>query len=309
MNTLQEELRFEEPIDLGSIIRKVAARRWWLASCIAIAVGASAAVAFLTEPVYRATTVLAPAVQDRGIDLNGFAASSLGGLASGLGLGPRDADTEEALAVLRSREFTERFITSQNLMPELFPSKWNSSARAWRVDTDHRPTLAEGYKYFNEQIRSISEDRKTGLVTLQIDWTDRQEAAKWANELVDELNAEMRRRAISQADASMEYLEDELRTTSAVEVRAAISKLMESQTKQRMLAHVTRDYSFRIVDRAITSDGEKPVKPRRLLLLTLGPLLGAAVGVGLILIVGANGRSLPSRSAAIPARPREIDRQ
>ena len=123
------------------------------------------------------------------------------------------------------------------------------------------------------------EDKKTGLVTLQIDWTNRTEAAEWANELVSRLNAEMRERAIKKANASMQFLERELQTTSTVEVREAISHLMEAQEKQRMLANVTQDYAFRVVDRAIASDMDEPVWPPRKLFFIAGPVLGLFLGV------------------------------
>jgi uncharacterized protein involved in exopolysaccharide biosynthesis len=279
MNTLAQE-DFEEPLDLGALLGRLQLKRWWIVASVLLFSAAFAAAAFLMTPVYRATTILAPATTTRRADTAGIL-GQLGGLASaaGLGLGPRDAETEEALAVLSSREFTESFISSHNLMPKLFPNKWDATAGKWKVDAEHQPTPARAYKLFDQKIRTVVQDKKTGLVSLQIDWRDRKEGADWANELVRLLNQEMRERAITNADASVSFLEKELQTTVTVEARDAISRLMESQVKQRMIAHVTQDYSFRVVDRALPADRDDPVRPKKLLLVVAGPLVGLALGI------------------------------
>ena len=108
------------------------------------------------------------------------------------------------------------------------------------------------------------------------------------NELVDRLNEEMRRRAVVKADTSMQFLEKELQITATVEVHDAISRLMEAQVKQRMLANVTHDYSFRVVDRAISSDGDEPVSPQKGLLVTAGVLTGLIFGIAFALVATSN---------------------
>src|SRR5207248_46914 len=108
---------------------------------------------------------------------------------------------------------------------------------------------------------------------------DRAAAADWTNELVRFLNDEMRSRAISRADAAVRFLETELQTTSTVETRDAISRLMEVQVKQRMIAHVTQDYSFRVVDKAMTADKDEPIKPQKRLMVIAGGLVGLFGGI------------------------------
>ena len=253
-----------------------------LISVIALSTILFVAVALISLPVYRATTMLIPASADRN-NMSGAlnsALGQLGGIAALAGIGPGagDLETEEALAVLRSRQFTEEFIDQLNLMPVLFESRWDKAARDWKPDEDNPPTKAMAYKRFND-IRKVIQDKKTGLISLQIDWKDRAQAAAWANELVARLNAEMRGRAIRQVDASLSYLEKEQETTGTIATRDAISRLIEAQIKQRMLANVTQEYAFRIVDRAIAPDLNDPVRPKKILLFLLGPFVGFTLGV------------------------------
>jgi len=160
----------------------------------------------------------------------------------------------------------------------LYASKWDTERQRWNVPQDEQPTPGKAYALFGH-VRSVKQDEDTHLVTLQIEWKDRMAAAAWANDLVERLNAEMRQRAIAHADASVGYLERELNTTSAVATREAINRLIEAQIKQRMLANVTREYAFRVVDRAVPADSDDPVRPRKFLLLVGGALFGFVLGV------------------------------
>jgi uncharacterized protein involved in exopolysaccharide biosynthesis len=289
MHAVRQEQDLETSLDVRAVGAKLVAGCVWIICSVVLFSSAFTAAAFWMTPVYRASVVMTPAFGDRGSNVLGFANNALGGLASaaGLGLGPRDPETEEALAVLQSREFTEAFISRLHLMPKLFANKWNPVTGTWRVGDTNPPTPAKAYKYFDRKIRLVTRDRKTGLITLQVDWRDREEAAAWANELVRLVNEEMRSRAIAKADASIRFLVSELQATSTVDARDAISRLMEAQLKQRMLADVNPDYSFRVVDKAIAADRDDPQSLKKPVLIAAGVLLGLGVGAAFAVIFGA----------------------
>lgn len=283
------EQRYDDDIDLSLVFMRLWAARYWIIMSVIASTLVFAAYAFLSTRIYTAATVFISASSDRS-GLGDSLRGSIGGLASLAGinlgsLGGGGAETQEALAVLKSRQFTEAFINERQLMPKLFPKAWDESTKSWKP-SKHPPTPAKAYKYFNTKVRSIVEDKKTGLVELRIDWKDRNEAAAWANDLLDRLNQEMRRRAMVSADASVGYLERELKTTDQVATREAINRLIETQVKQRMLANVTQEYAFRVVDKALPADANDPVKPRKLLLLVAGPLVGGVLGIAAVLFVG-----------------------
>jgi uncharacterized protein involved in exopolysaccharide biosynthesis len=281
----------DDAFDLRSIVTKLWARRWWIVVSVVVFTGAFAAVAFLMTPVYRATTVLVPASSNSS-NLAGLtsALGQLGGLASlaGISLNSGEAaQTEEALAVLRSREFTEGFIRDQQLMPVLFAGKWDAAKGQWVGPKEKWPTPAQGFKFFDRKVRTITQDRKTGLIMVNVEWRDPKLAADWANGLIVRLNAEMRSRAITKTNASVGYLREELGATSEIDTRQAINRLMEAQINQRMLANVTKEYALRVVDTALPPDPRDFVKPKRLLLLALGPTLGGMFAVLVILLADA----------------------
>jgi uncharacterized protein involved in exopolysaccharide biosynthesis len=277
---------WDDAVDLRGLLRLFWSRRVWILLPAGLCSVGAYAVAWLVEPQYEVATVLIPANTDSSAVALGSSLGQLGGLASlaGFGVPLDDSATEEALAVLRSRQFTERFIAERGLVAALYPDAWDAAANRCALDTSACPTLARAFRRFTNDVREITVDRESGLVTLSIRWRDGEQAATWANDLVQRLNEEMRARAIAKSEASLAYLQRELQTTSQIETREAINSLVESQVKQRMLANVSAEYSFRVVDTAIAPDPRDPVWPRKLLFALLGGVAGVILGVGAALL-------------------------
>jgi uncharacterized protein involved in exopolysaccharide biosynthesis len=281
------ESRMPEPFGIDLVIGTVL-NRWQLVLAISIIFGIAATLfAFARTPIYRGVTIVAPAEKKNSASGLGSVLGAAGGIASlvDLGLGGGDHATDAAIAVLKSRYFTEAFIRDNNLMPELFPNLWDSNEGRWRSGIKKIPTLGRGFYAF-DHIRKVERNAKTGLITLQVDWRDPVKAASWSNQLAERLNAEMRARALTEAEGSMGYLQKELADTVDVTTRQAISRLMENQIKQQMLAHVTEEYALQIVDKAIPADIDDPVRPVKTLYAVVGLLFGAMIGGILALWLG-----------------------
>ena len=252
---------------------------------IATIIGAILA-AVLIRPVYRTTATLIAADDSAAATMGvGSMLGGLGSLASlaGVNFGS-DQQKVEAEALLQSRQFTEAFIRDENLLPRLFSRRWDAENKAWIIGLMHRqpPTLFDGFTLFDEHIRDLTEDKKTGIITLTIDWTDREEGARWANELVHRVNESMRQRAIREAEASIELLSNRLESATEVELRQAISSAIEIYVKQRTLASVRTEYAFRVIDPAMPPDGDDFVWPQRTVFLVLAPFVGFGLGIGLV---------------------------
>ncbi|MBS0388235.1 MAG: hypothetical protein JSR15_07115 [Proteobacteria bacterium] len=270
----------DDEVDLRDVFRRLWSQKWRIAATTVSLTAAFIVTTFVMTPVYRAATVLVASGSDS-VGAAGGLSSALGSLASvaslvGIGLGG-SGDQDEAIAVLTSREFVQKFIEDKGLMPLLYDDDWDAGKKRWK-HPDDAPTPAKAYKDFLDDNLSVSQDRKTNLVTVTIDWRDREQAAAWANELVARLNAEMRRRALEQAEAALGYLKDELKVTTQVGVQDAINQLIEAQINKRMLANVTEEYAFRVVDKALPPDEDDPERPKKLLMAAVGLLMGLLTG-------------------------------
>ena len=185
--------------------------------CLVVFALAATALAFVMTPKYRAEVEFSP-VGSSGSFGDELGGGSLGGLAAlaGITLGGASRKADESLEYLRSRQFTREFIQRHDLMPVLFANKWDTQRRRWRGDP---PTIAEGVTRFSKTVRQISEDHRTGMVTLAIIWRDRIAAAQWANALVAEADAALRQRAIAEFTRSTDYLKQEGAESPVIEVQ------------------------------------------------------------------------------------------
>jgi uncharacterized protein involved in exopolysaccharide biosynthesis len=240
--------------------------------------------AFTATPVYRGVVKLMPRENDTPGGALQSVLGQFGGLASMAGLSLGSVNEQEALALLKSRALFTAFANQQNLMPILFKDQWDVSAQRWRTDLKHVPTMDDAWLRFDGGIRRVSEDPKTQLITLDVTWRDRQQAAAWANELVHLANEELRQRALRESVASIESYQDQLGHTDTVELRQAIYKLMEVQFNRSAIAKSRLDYALTVIDPAFVPDPKHFVSPRRFLMLIISGPLGVFFAVCAVLL-------------------------
>lgn len=260
-------------------------RRWrWIAWITSGSIVAAGALALLMTPVYRAETVLVHIERYDGSATAGAALGALGGLGALVGLGERSGTQVEAIALLKSRQFTEDFIREKNLMPRLFQRQWDARAGTWDSRVKRPPTLWQGYKFFDRNVRRIEEDRRTGVVTLQIDWENPDEAAEWANDLVRRVNAQMKAHALREAALAVAYLTSERQKTDIASLQQSIDKLIETNLRRQVLASIQDEYVFTVVDPAAPPDKRDKLRPRKAIYLITGAFFGLLLS--LLVIVG-----------------------
>ena len=134
------EVREPDIISVQALLSAVWAAR--LAVLLGFVLGAAlgAVLAYSMTPVYRAEAVAVPVKSDGLSGISG-ALGQLGGLASVAGVDLHGGDNSvEYLEFLRSRTLTERFIVENNLLPVLYPKRWNEAAKTWRSD-ERPPTI------------------------------------------------------------------------------------------------------------------------------------------------------------------------
>jgi uncharacterized protein involved in exopolysaccharide biosynthesis len=261
----------------------ILARSRWLIISIAAAVTLAAAIAAWTLPKsYEASVLVIPITEDSGagrLGALGATLSQLGNIASLAGIaGPANGMRAESLATLQSEALTERYIDSQKLLPVLFSRLWDPMNKRWKTDDPRKiPTLWKGNALFKSNIRSVSENPKTGLVTISIAWRDPRLAAQWANDLVRVTNETLRDKAIAESERNISYLNGQVSNTNVVELRNALYMLMEAEIKKEMLARGSESYALKVIDPAVAP--ERQSSPRPVLLIILGALGGVAMAI------------------------------
>jgi uncharacterized protein involved in exopolysaccharide biosynthesis len=263
-----------------------ALRRQWLLVAACTLGGAILAVAasFLVTKRYESMAVLMTVEGSSLSSMLGNMNPALSGLIGAVGVDIGSQSKErEAVAILQSRAFAWDFMQRENALPVIFPELWDERTKTWGTSDGKPPTLNAAYKRFDKSIRTVRRNTETGQIQLSIRLPDRELAAKWANELARQLNDELRRRVIAEAQASLKFLDEELQKTDVVGIREAMYKLVESQTKEIMLAKVREQYALRVIDPATASDANDPAYPKRFVMAVLGALAGAFLATLLVL--------------------------
>ncbi len=258
---------------------------WFLCGGLGILIGLSAYK--ILPKTYRAQVLIVPASDDSGSNKLAGLASQFGGLASlaGVNIPSSSSSKVEALAIVTAPGFLASFVERHNLLPTLFPRQWNPNTNLWRMQNGHPPPNSQdGAKIFQDEVLTVKDDRKTGVIILAIDWRDRKQAAIWANQLVTEINANMRSRALLESQRSINFLTAEAEKYQNTEVRQAIYKLMDSEFKTSMLANVRSDYAFKILDAAQPPNELRFRSPKLVICLFIGVILGSFIGLIISLI-------------------------
>ncbi|MGH8517294.1 MAG: Wzz/FepE/Etk N-terminal domain-containing protein [Panacagrimonas sp.] len=268
--------------DDGEIDFREAFARMWdrvglILLCTVLASAAAVAYALMATPIFRAEAVLSIRQDEQAGGLVGLA-GQLGGLADLAGLTiPGSKDKGVAVATLKSRAVLEQFIADRKLVEVLIQPGEGGGL----TGDDKAPTVWDAHRKFVKRIFKVVEDKKTGLVTVAVEWKDPQQATDWVTDIVARTNARMRSVAIDESEKNLAYLESQAKATNVIEIRQALFRLAENEIKKLMLAKGAGEYVFKTVDPARFP--ERRIRPKRTLIAIGGFVLGAAIGVFLAL--------------------------
>ena len=205
---------------------------------------AAYSVSHLMTPFYRVTTVVADASDTSGNAGLLSALGQLGSLASLAGVGGLASEvraSDEALAVLTSDDFLDRFVTAHGLMPVLYAKKWDAKNKVWTTKNGKPPTIGATVRYLRGLIIT-SRDRRTSLISVSVDWQDRELAARWCQMLINDLNAEMQNRAAVRSREHIQYLRKQIEVEAALKPgrpSVACSKRSSSRRCSRRFRRTT----------------------------------------------------------------------
>jgi len=290
----------DDEIDLRELFSVLWAGKKVIVAITSLFAVAAVVYALSIANEYKASIVIAPAQQEGG-GLSG-ALGQLGGLASlaGVSLGAGGA-SEAAVAqeIMQSWGFVEQFIVNNELEVEVFAAEgWNKTSNVLTIDSDlydkdsnkwlidedgqlRAPTSWELYEAFSKRL-SVSEDKKSGLTSVSIEYFSPIVAKNWVDLYVAAINEHMRQRKLSQVNSNIEYLQAQIEKTSIAEMREVFYQIIEEQVKNKMLAEASPEYAFVTVSPSMVP--EEKSKPKRALMCILGTLLGGLLSVLYVLV-------------------------
>jgi uncharacterized protein involved in exopolysaccharide biosynthesis len=266
---LQRQLMTDTGLDLAAAIF-LAWRSRWLIIIVTAMFGVAAVIySLLATEWYRTDVVLLP-VERRSASTG---LSQLSGLASLAGISVGQSGGQEALAVLRSKDYAREFIKTHDLVSVLSEQGGSKDG-----PIDDRQAL----RVFEELVRTVEFDRKSGLVTLTMRWTDPNTVAKWANDYVVGVNERMRLRALQESEQNVAFLNREVASATVVSMQQSIGRVLESEMQKLMLAKGNTEFAFKVIDPSFPPD--RRYSPRRTLTVLLAMVFGGIFAVVFVLV-------------------------
>lgn len=296
--------QFDEEVDLRELFAVLWGERVRIAIGVVLSAVVSVSVALYLPNKYTSEALLAPRTDGGAGGQLGKLASQYGGLASlaGINLGGMGDQVATAVAIetLKSRQFFGKYLYNEVLIELMAADGWDASTNrvtidesifngkksAWvrNVDANRhvKPSVQEAHEVFIEESISVSEDSKTGFVSLAVTHYSPTVARDWADLIIQSVNEALRTQDVEEAENSIAFLAEQSEKTSLVSLTEVFAELIEEQTKTVMLANASDEYVFRVIDPPVVPELES--EPRRALICLLGVLFGAILAVLFVLI-------------------------
>jgi LPS O-antigen subunit length determinant protein (WzzB/FepE family) len=144
------------------------------------------------------------------------------------------------------------------------------------------PSAQESFKIFHSKHLEIDKDKKVGFIKLSIKHQSPYIAKNWVQLIVDEINKYYREKDRAEAERAFKYLNTQISKTNYAETKAAISFILQKETKKLTLIEANENYVFEYIDPPVVMELKN--EPKRSLICIFGALIGMMLGIFIVLI-------------------------
>ena len=246
---------------------------------------------FTLPNVYKSEALLSPVGNETS---SNQAMNNIGGLASLAGINVQSqsaGNSTKALKKLTTLSFYQDNILPNIFLPDLMAMKsWDAKSNTITYDADlfdnetktwtKIPSPQRSYKDF-KRILEFSQDYDTGFVTISVKHQSPYIAQEWTNLIVNQLNDFFRINDKKEAQAAMDFLNFQMTQTSYTEIKQVIAQLLQNKMQQLTLIEANDFYVFSYLDPPMVM--EEKIEPNRRSILILGAVLGAFLGILIII--------------------------
>ena len=201
---------------------------------------------------------------------------------------------------ITSRDFVQHLMSvDENFLPNLMAVKeydktnnaiiydeetYNASNKKWvrpSVNGNLVPSFLETHKkYIN--IINYSQEKISKIISISVEHQSPEIAHDLLKLMLQELNNVIKNQDIDEAEQSINYLNDQLKSISQADIRKSINTLIEAQLEKLMLANVKEYYLLQPID--LPYIPEEKSNPPRALICIIGTIFGFMITISFILI-------------------------
>ena len=293
---------FDDEIDLRELFYVLLEGKWIIVSLTAFVSIIGVIYSLLLPNIYESKAMLVPVNSSSGISGALGSYSGLAGLAGiSLPSGGDEGNSAKAIQKISSLSFFENNILPNIHLPDLMAVKsWNSktntltfddsiydtNSNTWIRDFSYPqqqiPSAQKSFEVFKTAHLSLSEDKKSGFITLAIKHQSPFIAKQWVELVINQVNAFYRQKDKSESEKAVSYLNQQISITGLSEIKQVIAQLLQEETKKLTLIEANQYYVFDYIDPPAVM--EEKSEPKRALICILSALLGGMLSILLVLI-------------------------
>jgi LPS O-antigen subunit length determinant protein (WzzB/FepE family) len=289
-------------IGIQELFRILFKEKWLIISLSGFALIIGVIISLVLPNIYESRALLAPQSVSNSMPGGLMDYSGIAGLA-GISLSSDDNDdnSKKAIKKLMSLSFFEDKIFPKILLQDLMAIKswdkntntlkyneniYNDNLNVWvrkhSYPQKQIPSPQESFEKFLKEHMSLSEDLKTGFVTLAIKHQSPYVSKRWVDLLVDEINNFYREKDKLESTKSVAYLNQQIKMTNLSEIKQVIAELLQRETQKLTLIEAKQYYVFEYIDPPAVM--EKKSKPRRAFICILSLFFGGMISIIIVLI-------------------------
>ena len=299
MNDFDNNQEFNDEIHIGELFDVLWLNKKFIAIFTAFSALVSVLISLSLTNIYTAQTLLTPTTSSSSSGL----LSQYSGLATMAGVNLTNNGSNNqldvALNLVKSKKLIENLMLYESFLPNLLAAKswsiktntitynqalYDNKNKQWvrkvSLPFKQTPSSQEALNKFSNLI-SISQDNKTQLVTLKVDHLSPVIAQQWSIWIVKEINTILANMEINNSQASIDYLNSQIKITPYSELRTMFYQLIQESTQSMMLAKVNPEYVLTTIDPPVIPEIKS--KPNRSLICILSTILGAMLSILIVL--------------------------
>ncbi|MDA7851293.1 Wzz/FepE/Etk N-terminal domain-containing protein [Gammaproteobacteria bacterium] len=293
---------FHNEINLRELCYVLLKGKWIIVSLTAFVSIVGVIYSLSLPNIYQSKALLVPV--NSSSDISG-ALGSYSGLAGLAGIslpsGGDEGNSAKAIQKISSLSFFENNILTNIYLPDLMAVKsWNSKTNTLAYDENNYdtnsntwirdfsypqlqiPSAQESFKVFKKQHLILSEDNKSGFISLSIRHQSPFVAKHWAELIINEVNSFYRQKDKSESEKAVSYLNQQISLTGLSEIKQVLAQLLQEETKKLTLIEANQYYVFDYIDPPAVM--EQKLEPKRALICIFSTLLGLVLSALLVLI-------------------------
>ena len=260
----QNLLYSDQDINVKELITVIWSKKTIILTITAIFAVFSIFYALSLDNKYTSKAILELAGQDSQMS-SGGGSSQLGGLASAAGFNISNSSNDAVLAIktIQSRDFLKHLLDFDGVLSNLIgieaydPSTkkvlYKDGLSPDDINSLPNPVFQELHDAYLGMV-SLSEDQKSGLINLSVTSKSPYVAYDLSLLILREINNVYREEALKDSSKALSYLNNQLASTSQMEVRRSMSQVIESQLKIQMFANIRENYLLKPFDNAYVPD-------------------------------------------------------